>query len=434
MMRPLCGSLRKLWACRDWQSGPRRAQRAKEMPASQGLHGDLKERSPSAGWHIVTSEYPPDVGGVSDYTRQIAEALVQEGEEVHVWCPPSQKPRAASRVHIHTEPGRFRPADLTKLTRSLDTFPSPRRLLVQWVPHGFGYRSMNVWFCLWVAATAAKGHQVELMVHEPFIELKRGALRHIAMAVVHRLMTIVLMWSAHRVWVAIPAWEPRLRPYTFGRRVRIDWLPIPAGVTAMRGATRFSRSAFVDHGRPIVGHFGSYGHDVSKLLMAVLPALIASATRPSLLLIGARSDTFRTELIARYPAWSTRVHATGYVDPAELTGYLEVCDLFLQPYPDGITSRRTSAMACLALGLPVVTTSGHLTEPLWAESGAVALADVADPTGFATAAVRLLELREERQRLGQHGQQLYREQFSLDRAVDALMSRDRAHVSLPSCA
>ena len=38
-------------------------------------------------WHIVTSEYPPDVGGVSDYTRQVAEGLARMGDEVHVWCP-----------------------------------------------------------------------------------------------------------------------------------------------------------------------------------------------------------------------------------------------------------------------------------------------------------------------------------------------------------
>ena len=37
--------------------------------------------------HIITPEYPPQPGGVSDYTAQVAEGLAQEGEEVHVWCP-----------------------------------------------------------------------------------------------------------------------------------------------------------------------------------------------------------------------------------------------------------------------------------------------------------------------------------------------------------
>ncbi len=64
----------------------------------------------------------------------------------------------------------------------------------------------------------------------------------------------------------------------------------------------------------------------------------------------------------------------------------------IQPYPDGISSRRTSAMAGLALGLPIVSTSGHLTETIWAEHAAVVLTPIGDHgahrVGGAPAAVR----------------------------------------------
>jgi glycosyltransferase involved in cell wall biosynthesis len=159
-----------------------------------------------------------------------------------------------------------------------------------------------------------------------------------------------------------------------------------------------------------------------------------SAAKPALLLIGARSQAFCDALIARHPAWSARVFATGYVPTSTLVRYLSACDLFLQPYPDGITSRRTSAMACLSLGRPIVTTSGHLTEPLWADTGSVALADVADVDGFTAAAMRLISDDAAREYLGQLGQRLYREHFSLVHVIEALTSRDRAVVVLPSCA
>ena len=187
--------------------------------------------------HILTSEYPPDLGGVSDYTRQVAEALARDGQEVHVWCPPTNEPRETSGVRVHAEAGRFRRSDLRRLTAALDSCPSPRRLLVQWVPHGFGYRSMNLPFCLWLAGRAAKEDSVELMVHEPFIELRWGPLRHIAIAIVHRVMTMVLMAAAEKVWVAIPAWESRLRPYAFGRSLPVNWRRRPR-----RRATRRNRS------------------------------------------------------------------------------------------------------------------------------------------------------------------------------------------------
>src|SRR6185503_16674955 len=102
-------------------------------------------------WHLITSEYPPQIGGVSDYTYLVGSALAAAGDEVHVWCPPSDGETPASQgVAVHREFGRFAPADLSRAGRLLDQFPAPRRLLVQWVPHGYGYRSMNIAFCLWL--------------------------------------------------------------------------------------------------------------------------------------------------------------------------------------------------------------------------------------------------------------------------------------------
>ncbi len=190
------------------------------------------------------------------------------------------------------------------------------------------------------------------------------------------------MAAAGRVWVSIPAWESKLRAYAFGRDLRIEWLPIPAAVESLPASASSIREKYADAAQPLIGHFGSYGEGVSALLEGRLPAIMESAAKPALLLIGARSDVFCHALIARHPEWSARVHATGYVPTTVLAGYVSACDLLLQPYPDGITSRRTSAMACLSVGRAVVTTSGHLTEPLWAESGAVATADVADVEGF----------------------------------------------------
>jgi glycosyltransferase involved in cell wall biosynthesis len=373
-------------------------------------------------WHILTSEYPPDVGGVSDYTQQVAEALAREGDEVHVWCPPAAATRSSSSVQIHTEPGRFRRSDLRRLSDSFDMFPSPRRLLVQWVPHGYGYRSINLGFCLWLAGRARKGDVIELMVHEPFIELKPGPLRHIAIALVHRVMTMILLHSAARVRVAIPAWEPLLRPYALGRPLRIDWLPIPACMTSMSEPAYPVREAYADVSQPLIGHFGSYGQLVSGLLADRLPAVMESDARPSLLLIGAGSDAFRAALIEKHPTWTTRVHATGFLSPADLTRHLDACDLFLQPYPDGISSRRTSAMACLSRGCAVVTTSGHLTEPLWEHSGAVLLADVADSAAFAEAATQLLRSPADRQELSARARSLYDQRFDLIHTVAALQA------------
>jgi glycosyltransferase involved in cell wall biosynthesis len=372
-------------------------------------------------WHIITSEYPPDVGGVSDYTRQVAEGLARMGDEVHVWCPRAGDSGRHPGLHLHPELGSIRRRDLRHLDDRLASFEAPRRLLVQWVPHGFGYHSMNVRFCLWLAQRAWSGDHVELMVHEPYLEFRRGPLRHAVMACVHRLMTIVLLGAARKVWISIPAWERLLRPYALGRNVPMQWLPVPGCVGNESVASAAAiRLKYVADGRQLIGHFGSYGPAVTALLFTHLPPIMDGAFTPSLLLLGSGSEQCRDGLVRRYPSWETRVHAAGYVAASDLGAHIAACDLFVQPYPDGITSRRTSAMACLSSGRPVVTTTGHLSEPLWAETGAVAIADVTDSTAFASAVVNLLAHAEARAALGARGQQVYAERFSVTKVIDAL--------------
>ena len=139
-----------------------------------------------------------------------------------------------------------------------------------------------------------------------------------------------------------------------------------------------------------------------------------------MLLVGTGAPAFSERLIARHPDWRGRLHATGYVASDRLGDHLAACDLLIQPYPDGVTTRRTSVMTGLARGCAVVTTAGHLTEPLWAEQGAVALVDVADPVRFAEAADALLRDTDARGRLGARAREVYDAHFSVSRLVHTL--------------
>ena len=38
-------------------------------------------------WHVITGEYPPQRGGIGDYTELLAAGLAAEGHAVSVWCP-----------------------------------------------------------------------------------------------------------------------------------------------------------------------------------------------------------------------------------------------------------------------------------------------------------------------------------------------------------
>ena len=384
-------------------------------------------------WHIITGEYPPIVGGVSDYCQIVAEGLAGAGDDVHVWCPPLPRVATPNGVTVHPALGRISPHDLRAVDRLLDGFPSPRRLLVQWVPHGFGYRSMNVGFCLWLRKRARLGDRVEIMVHEPYLAFGEGGVRWTAAASVHRVMTVILARAACRIWIAIPDWERRWRPYALGRDVPFAWLPVPSSLPlpAPDDVQRV-RDRFRLRDGPVVGHLGSYGTVVTRALSLSLPEILQRSPDAVAVLLGRNGDSFYRQFARDHPHLAPRTHAMGTLSSQELARHVGACDLLVQPYQDGISSRRTSAMAGLALGVAIVTTTGPLTEPIWAETCCVSLVSVDKPRALASEALRLLSDDCARRDLAARGRRIYTRQFDLPHTIGALRRAAQEPCVLPS--
>ena len=254
-------------------------------------------------WQIITGEYPPVIGGVSGYSQIVAEGLADAGDEVHVWCPPLPHLPASNGVTVHPALGRISRRDLRAVDRLLDRFPPPRRLLVQWVPHGFGYRSMNVGFCTWLLRRARRGDRIEIMVHEPYLGFGEGGIRWTAAASVHRVMTIILARAASRVWIAIPQWERRWRPYALGRNVPFAWLPIPSSLPMPAPEdVRRVRDRYAPAGGPIVGHLSSYGTVATRALSVTVPAILQRTPNAAVVLLGQHGERFHQQLVRRSSA------------------------------------------------------------------------------------------------------------------------------------
>jgi glycosyltransferase involved in cell wall biosynthesis len=281
---------------------------------------------------------------------------------------------------------------------------------------------MNLPFCIWLWQRAAKGDAVELMVHEPFLAWA-GSWKQSAAAAVHRVMAVVLLGAAARVWVSIPTWERVLKPYALGRPIPFAWLPIPSSLGMPDpSAVANVRSADV---RPVVGHLGTYGTLITPLLSAVLVELLNHKNTPRVLLLGTGSKEFAQTFLADHPGWRGSIRASGTLSDRDLAAHVAACDVMIQPYPDGISSRRTTAMAALALGVPVITNTGALTEPIWRETGAVRLSDPGDSGGMASQVMDVLSHAERRRALRECGRTLYARLFDVNRTIGALRSAAR---------
>jgi glycosyltransferase involved in cell wall biosynthesis len=238
-------------------------------------------------------------------------------------------------------------------------------------------------------------------------------------------MAALAATRADRIFVSTQAWEKRL-PARNGKPTPSTWLPIPsnlplhvepAEVEAARRRVMGHREA------PLLGHFGTYNPLMRSILSQILPEMLRRHPNLVWLLIGRNSDDFRSELTRRHPDLAGRIVATGGLSPQEASAHLKACDILVQPYSDGVTSRRGSLMAGLALGTAIVTNSGEDTDELWTHEGAIALAQGPSAPAILSTVEGLLAHPERCRELSEKAASLYRAKFSLERTILTLRAQ-----------
>jgi glycosyltransferase involved in cell wall biosynthesis len=377
-------------------------------------------------WTILTPELPPLCGGVGDYTAQVAAALAAAGDEVTVFTPPQPTaPAPISGVTVVSLCDIYGPASRAEIDRRLADRGTS--MLVQYVPTAFGLKGANLPWCRWLLERSQRPRaDVRVMFHEPYFDYGWKPLHQSPLSIVQRAMARILLRVGDTTYLSTDAWRQRLTRYSReGERRRFVTLPIPSTIPRAidGGAVRDMRH--VIHGDrhlpgAIVGHFGTYGTHVAPMLRPALESLLLDDPSLTAACAGTGSELFARAIVSGQPALAGRVRGLGRTPPDRTAIALAACDLLLQPFPDGVTTRRTSVMASLRNGRPVLTTTGHLTEPVWNETRAVAMTMAEDGRSFVDEARRLLGDPGERIELALRGERAYRERFALEHTIAAL--------------
>jgi glycosyltransferase involved in cell wall biosynthesis len=247
-------------------------------------------------------------------------------------------------------------------------------------------------------------------------------------AAAHDLMAMTLLNAAAQVWVTIPAWERRWRPYALGRRIRFTWLPVPSTIPRVEDPPGVAtiRGAYAPPGGLLLGHLGCYPRGTfdrrrADFLRAALRKLLPGHPDRAALLIGQGSQALLARVVGGAPELAGQVRAADGLTAADVSRHLSACDLMLQPYPDGVSTRRTSVTAALEHGLAAATTTGPNTEELWAETGAVSLTPAGDVAALVGSAERLLREGGARARMGQAARALYQARFDVAHTVAGVL-------------
>jgi glycosyltransferase involved in cell wall biosynthesis len=241
-----------------------------------------------------------------------------------------------------------------------------------------------------------------VMVHEPFVRI--NSVKSLVMGTWQRLQLRAVLSGADVVMVTTSSWIPLLPAHCHA-------VAVPAGsnLPDRRERRESQRRALGVGGDTLV--LATFGTDhPSRLLDHVVAAAnaVAAHRQPvTLQCLGAGT----LALHGLDPA--VVVHRPGRQSIDDLATELSAADIFLAPFADGLSTRRTTLMAALQHALPVVGTAGRLTEPdLRAEDAAIHWVASGDRKRFADAALVVAEDAALRQQCGVAARALYDRRFS----------------------
>jgi glycosyltransferase involved in cell wall biosynthesis len=349
----------------------------------------------------------------------VANALVDGGDTVQVYAPPIGRDELSERsIQVHRLPGHFDPRSLYVLNRALRDHRDDL-VLVQYVPHAYGYKAMNLPFCLWLNALRRTHRRIIVMFHEVSMPFRRAQpMSHRLQAVVTSPMAMLVARAASDIFVSIPAWKDRL--IRFGVRKPIAWLPVPSNIPVVDDQAAITALRRSLRAEMVVGHFGTCGGAIADALRFTMGRLLSAFPGMTFMLIGRDGGAMKEGITGARPQLAERIHATGGQPDRDVSIALSACELMIQPYEDGVSSRRTGVMAALAHRRPVVTTVGESTEPIWAETGAAVLVPGGANEALCDALRRLMDDWHERDRIALAGKRLYDERFDVRHTVMAL--------------
>ncbi|MSP13609.1 MAG: glycosyltransferase family 1 protein [Chloroflexi bacterium] len=312
---------------------------------------------------LVTGEYPPQQGGVGDYTYQLAYHLNQLGVEVIVLTGAGPKGKDPWPVHRVVPKWDWR--IWTYLDRLNNRF-NPDIVHIQYQTAAYGlHPAINLWpLCRRLPGSR---HQSTIVVtyHDakhPYLFPKAGRLRP--------WVTYCLAnWSDAVIATNPYDWHV-LEQELSGRPVHL--VPIGSNIPTAP-PVGYDRAAWrrdvcrVDDNQFLMVYFGFLNASKGADDLVTALGLLQHAHFPvQLLMLGGTvgaSDPTNAAYLAKVKASITAqnldsyVRWTDFLPPDQVSAYLLAADAAVLPYQDGATFRRGSLMAVLKHGLPVVTTS-----------------------------------------------------------------------------
>ncbi len=365
---------------------------------------------------LITGEYPPDQGGVGDFTHELGQALATLSHEIHVITSASHnlQPETRNSVVVHRSIHGWGWDCWRDISRLHDALHFDV-LNTQYQTAAYGMHSaINLLPLRLRTGTELCPHTV-VTFHDlkaPYLFPKAGHLRWWVNLVLARWSDAVVATNAEDF--------ARLSTYSFIRSLSL--IPIGSNISPEPPAD-YDREAWrADRGlKPddlLLSYFGFLNESKGgETLVRALARLVQSTSNIQypisniqLMMVGGKigsSDPTNVAYLKKIEGLieelglTDEVFWTGYTPQPEVSANLLASDVCVLPYRDGASFRRGSFMAALAHGLPIVSTRPKVDVPELRHGENILLVPPDAPVALAEAIARLAVDAGLRRRLGE---------------------------------
>lgn len=368
---------------------------------------------------LITGEFPPQQGGVGDFTRELARALAAPGHTVHVLTSRGDsepgdagEPYATHRLVPGWGWGCWR-----AIRRWIAEY-RPDVVNIQYQAAAYAMR-LPIHLLPWRLRRLADRPAIVVTYHDlkvPYLFPKAGPLRRQAVLTLVRWADAAIVTNEEdRLDLSrYPSLASSVVVIPIGSNIAVR---PPAGYDLAVWRSRYG----VGPSDFLLAYFGflneSKGGETLIRAFHKLAVESPAGMNPHLLMIGGqvgssdptnRAYLDHIEALIAQLGLDERVHRTGYTPPEEVSANLLAADVCVLPYRDGASFRRGSFMAALAHGRPIVSTHPRVSLPELGDGENVLLVPPDDPDALAAAVARLAADLTLRRRIGDGAGELAR--------------------------
>jgi glycosyltransferase involved in cell wall biosynthesis len=357
---------------------------------------------------IITKTLPPAVCGIGDHSVLLGNAIRSRGHQVTLVA--SSGSPGEDRCIVKDF---WRRGALDGLMRKLESMGADH-LILQYTPLMFAidgkyqnFQMADFW------SDCSSKWKTSIILHETYFRAWWHPPSLIKGAIEKRLMKMMMRNSNYVFTASQPLFE-EIRQW-FGN-ARIGWLPLGSHFPfhaidrqKMKAEAGFSQC-------DVVLTLFSGGESLRKLSHYVnsVDALLSKNNIAArwLFLGGVKEEWFSLRLPIVSP---------GFLTPEDLSAWLQLTDIFLMPHISGLSAKRSTLMAALQHGLPVVGTKGPMTDPFWGELPGVVLTPMPGAKAFANSVLKLSHSEGLRKEIGEQNHLYFEQHFTWDRIADGFL-------------